>query len=183
MKKLIIYSFFLLIAIVLLNCNSGRKSERIAQLDSLHNFLDTVQTMLKNDINYDSVTTYYNKLKIYQEKIAPFLKKMDEKEKSDFFQLLSTEKQFKIFIGNYEGYKDELEYSKNQINTLRKDVEENNLNSKQFDEYYNAENKAIVILFHSVKMDTYKTLRNIEKFTEFESKVLMLIDKYQEKKK
>jgi len=183
MKKIFTTSVFLLIAFMLFNCNTKNKSEKLSQLNTLQNMLDSTQRMLTNDINYDSINAYYNRVKIAQEKIGIFVKVMKEKEKSDYFQLLSTEKQFKIFIGGYSGYIDELEYSKNQISSLRKDVEESNLNSKQFEEYYTSEKKAIVILFHSVKSDVYKTTKNGEKFNLFEPKVLMLINKYQEKKK
>lgn len=181
MKKFLSYLVFLSTAFVLLNCNSGRKSERLSKIDTLQAMLDSTQIMLTETINYDSVLAYYNKLKINQDKIGSFFKKMNEKEKSDYFQFLSTEKQFKIFVASFEEYKNELDYSKNQISTLRKDVEGGNLTSNQFKEYFESENKAVVALFHSVKMDVYKTSRNVEKFLEFEPKVSSLISKYQEK--
>jgi hypothetical protein len=183
MKKIVLNLIFVVTAILLVNCNFDKKHERIARLDSLQVMLDNTQKMLFNDVNYDSVMSFYNKLKINQEIIGPHIKKMNEKEKSDFFQLLSTEKQFKSFIGNYDGYKNELDYSKNQIDMLRKDVEEGNLSKEQFNEYYSSENKAIVSLFHSVKMEVYKTGKNIEKYKLFEPKVLSLVNQYNEKKK
>lgn len=169
MKKII--STILIVIIltsIFLSCSHSDRENRLARVDTLSMVLAKVDSMLKFDIQYDSIMLKYNELKINKEALSPILLKMNQKEKSDYLQYTSSEKQFKIIIAAYENYKNELEISRKQVTDLKNDFENRVIKKDKFEAYYASENKAVYLLFNSVKTDVYKTKKHFEKFNYFQ---------------
>ncbi len=169
MNKLIKISGILLVfAILITACgNHSNREKRLASADSLIIVLDKVDSMLNNEFKYDSIMLRFNVIKETQEALGPFILKFSQKEKSDFNQFSGCEKQFKNSIASYESFKNELVYSKKQINDLKSDFKNKAIKKEKFDDFFSTESKAVYDLFNSVKAEIYKLNMNSEKFFYF----------------
>lgn len=179
MKKIIpILTVIVLFAFICSGCGHSNREKRIARIDSLSTVLNEVDSMLTIGINYDSVFNKFNELKKNKEILSTYIPKLNEKEKSDYFQYISSEKHFKIIITAYDKYKRELDYSRKQLADLKGDVENKAIKKDKFEEFYNTESEAVYLLFNKVKTDAYKTQKHFEKDKIF----LPLVEKLIEEK-
>lgn len=167
MKKIAFITLVFIILTQIFSCKHTNREHNLAKVDSLMVVLEKADNMLKTEINYDSVTFMFNELKNIEEAISPVLIKLTQKEKSDYMQLMSSEKHFKNLIASFDKYNEELEYSKKQLQNLKFDFENRIIKKEKFNEYLETEKKAVYSLLNSLKTEVYKNKKHFERFYYF----------------
>ncbi len=158
------------------SCGHKKVKYRLAQIDTLTILLDKTELML-NEINNDSITAMLKEVQQKNEAIYPVSHtKLNMKERSDYFQFTSVEKQFKSYLNDHIKNLDELKLSRKQITDLKTDVENHAIKDKKFDEYYLTENTSVNTLFNMVKSSLYKLKQNTEKYNLFNPIITKLMN-------
>ncbi len=173
MKKYLIVSVAVLT--VILGCNHKEKTKRIAEIDSLNTLLDSIKTAL-DTVNFSDVEKYQS---IFSRNLEDY-KKYNDGGKDDktwpvITQYFSIKKGFKRYIEDYDSFRKELKYSRNQLESLKKDVKRNIISKEDYSKYINTEKQAIGFLHHEVIARTSSLRQSAAIFNKCNSRMLEII--------
>lgn len=174
MKHIGIYLF--LIVISLSACNQQVKNERLARIDSLQRYLPAVQSVL-NEIDSARLQVGLNQIQQRQDWIFENVQDTFTKGPgmiiSDYIRM---EKYLGQSLMRFNEVKNELKYTRSQLNDLRTDVEEASLSEEEFNGYFNTEAEAVAELNDAAGDLATKYESIITKFNKLDKASAQVVD-------
>lgn len=136
----------LAIAAFLFSCGSSKYKAEIKTIDSLKSVLDSVQLKM-GEVDTSLIEKEY---KEYSENISLLKNYFNDKKEDSAWQTMTrygaVRVSLKPFAKNYLQYYSEIEYSRKQLDSLKSDVEAENLGKEKIREYTKSEADAVINL-------------------------------------
>jgi len=139
--------------IILTACTGSHDSEELQKIDSLSMVLDETELMFA-EIEIDSLSKFYSVFQSNSDDIKTFYNKEDEEEWQTICRYSDLKKPFRNVVEYYDNIITELEYTRQQLDSLKFDLENNLLSEEQQSKYIADEEKAVGYLHQTV----YKNL-------------------------
>lgn len=133
--------WLLSIAMIMASCQSGQKESRLRTADSLLNRIDSLEILL-NSQPYDSIRSLNQQAR----ELSSFFKSSSGEVNLrpvliEVEQLASAQKSLSRFLSRSEGFKKDLQVSKEQLTNLRADISANRLNDSLESKFLNEESQ------------------------------------------
>lgn len=181
MKKLL--TVILISTVAFCGCG-GKKHPRItAKIDSLYIVIDSIE---KNLFSTDTVIIK-KAFEEYSTNIGLIRDNFNDKKEDSVWSVITTygliRKPLKDFIRNYPGYYKEIKYSRNQLDSLKADIENGNIEENKVKEYADYEADAVNSLKILVDISVNGAKEKLKLFDSLNPKVIKVIDKLKKDKK
>ena len=89
------------------------------------------------------------------------------------------QKSFKRFAAEHHAISEEIDYSKNQLLTLKNDIINDNISDESMEKYYFEEKEAIDNLMHKIRFNVQSIEYQLQSFDHLNEKMEKIIDKYE----
>lgn len=135
--------FALLLSFTFTSCNQKVKNERLARIDSLGIFLNHVNEVIStvdSNLIENRMAEIDRTADWVFDNVTDTLKRVPGLAMGDYFR---SRKFFGKAKDRYNNVKRELQYSEQQLASLRRDVTENFYSEEEFSGYFNSEAEAI----------------------------------------
>lgn len=138
----------ILLLVATISCTDKKNDAKIQKIDSLITIVDSLNNALLR-VNIDSINQIFNNT---SDAISIFRKTNSNCCRAKILQNMeyasTINKSCGKYIGKYTSFQKELSYSSHQLQNLRKDTENKQLNDSIFYEYYSVE-KSIIQKIHT----------------------------------
>ena len=181
MKK--IFFLFAFASIIFYGCNNKKHPKMLSRIDSLNTVIDSIQ------INLFSVDTLRinNIFTDYSTNLGLIKKYFVDKKEANDWEVMTTygniKKPLKSFIRDYPKFKNEISFSRNQLDTLKTDIGNGKLDGVKISDYIKQEAEAINNLKQQVLINVAGAKEKIKLFDSLNPKVVLLITKLKNKGK
>jgi len=88
----------------------------------------------------------------------------------------ALQKSFKRFISEHSLILDEIEYSGNQLQTLKKDIQKGRVSEEQMKNYFLEEKEAVGILIQKISFNTQNITQQLNSFSQLNDSVEAIIE-------
>ena len=182
--KNVSHLLFLLLSLPFIfgSCRDNETKEEISSIDSLYRAV----------LSADSLIRYVDVEKIsgYKEEIVTnmgYIQKNFNDSMTNELRILLTDyyairKPLRVLLSRTEFYMQELNYSKEQLQNLKHDIEQGTIEKEQFSKHLETENQAISGLVKEIRQYTDVLNTKIEFFIRTNPSILELIRKLKEEK-
>ena len=176
MKK--VFYVFIILIIIVSACKSEETKKKIAQVDSLIVEIKTMNDKLLN-INIDTINYVFDILSVNIEYLGQEgISFPDDSELKNKFANYGTIFKFlKKYLQRYNGLQKEIDFSKNHLAGLKRDVENKLLSDSIFFIYFNDEKRILNKLIFEVDQSLNKIEPQVELFFEINSTIEQFIEK------
>jgi len=173
--KSIKFVFALLISISLFSCFNGEQSKGMHKLKELNKNLEIIKTDFEN-LNTEKIQLLYDTMMQDIDTIAKYTNKFPEnKEWREAYSIYTDAAHMaKNFFKR--AYDKEIEYSQNQLDNLKTDIENNVLETDSLRLYLMDETKAIKVLDEKIKIHLELNNKIIDKYNRTKPIVNQYID-------
>jgi len=155
MKGILPLSFLI---VLFITCNNPDRSSEIAKIDSLYTVLDTIAVNLK-EVDTAGIKTRNTE---YWDNINEIKKNYNGTPGDTAWTIVTQyggiKKTFKKFLFNYHFWEKEIAFSKEQLDSLKYDVENNLITKEDFKKYFKGEEEAV----NSLNQDIFFSIKNVD---------------------
>ena len=95
----------------------------------------------------------------------------------------ANQKSIKNLISEHSIILDEINYSRNQLQTLKKDIRNKRITAEQMENYYLDEKEAVGVLIHKISFNTQNISQQLISFSQLNDSVEMIIKRLEDNKK
>ena len=175
MKKLIFLSLSL--PFFFISCNNNKHPKEIKKIDSLITVIDSIE---QNLINADTakIRSVYN---IYLNNIDQIKENFNDKKEDSTWSVITTywiiRKPLKEFFKKCPHFFNEINFSKKQLDSLKTDINNNNIPENKISEYTKTEADAVNNLMQEVSVSINLVNDRIHLFDSLNPKVIKVIEK------
>jgi len=169
--------FLLIASIGFTACKSNKHVKEIKAVDSLYTVIDSIEKTLAGIDTTQIRKTY----KTYLDNIGLLKKNFKDKKEDSVWSVMTTygiiKKPLKSFISDYPGYYSEIEYSRNQLDSLKIDINSGNIKDDKIAEYTKTEAEAVNSLKQQVEISVNITKDRLKLYDSLNPKVIKVIEK------
>ena len=174
MKNLIIITFILPLSF--LACKSGKHAKEIKTIDSLYVVIDTIEKNL-NSADTIKVKKAYEE---YMKNISQIRDCFNDKKGDTTWKSITPygyiKKPLQNFLNDYPILFEEIQYSREQLNDLKADIEGENIQKDTITEYTKNEILAVNRLKQIVNFSVDGVQKNLKLFDSLNPKVILVIE-------
>jgi len=181
MKKYLI--LFLILPFVFNSCKTKTHPKKVAQIDSIYRITDSIEKTLSKIDTANIIKVY----KEYKNNIGLIGKYFDDKKDDSTWSTMtsygSINKPLKKFVKDFPGLYKEIDFSRGQLDSLKVDVENNNVALDKIPVYIQSEADAVNTLKMQVDAYVNDTKINLRLFDSLNPKVKKVIEKLRKENK
>jgi hypothetical protein len=183
MKLTKIFHLILALSVILffVECKNNKYQKEIAKIDSLKTVLNKVEKKLteidtnvvhekykkyKENMNVISVNYSYNKKDLGWNTICQYGK---------------IEKPLRDFSSEQGDIKKELKFSRKQLDSLKFDIQNGNIEKKEMSEFIESESDAVAEIVQTIKITNENTKTELNRFDTLNPKIEIIIKKIKKK--
>ncbi len=170
--------FFVLVPyIFIISCSNNNYNDKIKFIDSLDTKIDTItkQIVNYNNVNFsDRYNLMFGKIKIFGEYINN--ENLNTPAIKSFGQYANLSKFYKHIGGKKDKLFKQLALSKQQLQNLKHDLQNNLINTDSVDNYFNIEKNIANDLFNEANLLFTEIKKSNELFNNLSPKIDLLID-------
>ncbi len=135
--------------LILASCTENQNTDKIEKVDSLSMVLDETELMFK-EINIDSLRQLFEIYQYNTDEIKKSYSKEDEEGWKIVCRYNDMKKPFRNLVEYYDNISSELNFSRQQLDSLKQDLQNNLITEERAEEYIIEEEKAIGYLHKMV---------------------------------
>ena len=173
------FSFFAIIGFALFSSCSQKYSEEISRVDSLQLSLDVIDAKLY-ELDSNQVYVLYNKYTDTWARLSKVFPDVRDENWGTLCAFENIKSGIKGFKKHYSKLTKELEKSKIQLNSLKEDLKNENIEIEKFEEFYNSEVQAIFQLGLVTNLTIDNAKEGIVRFDSLSPIMEKVILQYQE---
>lgn len=128
--------------IALLSCTGSHYTEQLDRVDSLKMVLDETELTI-DEIDIDSLQILFDTWKMRSDEIKKYYIKKSEEDWKIICRYTDMKKPFRSVVEYYDNIIKEIEFTKHQLDSLRKDIESDVLTEELINKYLAEEEKAV----------------------------------------
>jgi len=181
MKKLIF--LFLIVPLVFISCNHKTHPKKIARIDSLLKVVDSIEKNLSK-IDTINVKKVYEE---YQDNLGMISAYFKEKKEDSTWSTITAygviNSPLKKFVKDYSSLYHDIKYSRKQLDSLKYDIEHDNLEKEKVDTYTNNECTAVNALKMQSFSDVKGAIIELRLFDSLSPKIDRVIEKLKKENK
>jgi DNA polymerase I-like protein with 3'-5' exonuclease and polymerase domains len=172
------FIYLLLIAAIgFTACTSNKHVKEIKAVDSLYTVVDSIEKILSG-IDTNKIRLTY---KEYSENISLLKSNFKDKKEDSVWSVMTTygiiKKPLKSFINDFPGFYSEIEFSRHQLDSLKIDINSDNIKADKITEYTKTEAEAVYSLRQQVEISVNTTRERLKLFDSLNPKVIKVIEK------
>jgi DNA polymerase I-like protein with 3'-5' exonuclease and polymerase domains len=172
------FIYLLLIAAIgFTACTSNKHVKEIKAVDSLYTVVDSIEKILSG-IDTNKIRLTY---KEYSENISLLKSNFKDKKEDSVWSVMTTygiiKKPLKSFINDFPGFYSEIEFSRHQLDSLKIDINSDNIKADKIAEYTKTEAEAVYSLRQQVEISVNTTRERLKLFDSLNPKVIKVIEK------
>ena len=149
---------------------SEKKHAYIDDIDRLEKVLDSTAN-LYYAIDTSELFSAFNLININLSRLS----KIDTVVSDSVKVYAALQKSFKRFISEHSLIMDEISYSKNQFQTLKKDIRKGRITDMQIENYFHEESEAVGILMHKISFNSQSIAYQLRSFSVLNDSIEMII--------
>lgn len=169
------YLFSIGISFILTACTGNHHNDKFAKIDSLNMVLDET-VLIFEEMNIDSISMLFSVFQDNSEKIKEYYTKEDEEGWEIICRYTDLKKPFRNVVEYNDNIRKELNYSRQQLDSLKYDLRNNILTEELVIRYLSEEEKAIGTLHKMISNNLSTSKIIIEDFDSLNTLVEEIIE-------
>lgn len=175
MKKII--CFLLIVSLGFAACKNNKHVKEIKAIDSLSTVIDSIALTLSS-IDTNKIRITY---KTYSDNINLIKNNFKDKKEDSVWSVITTygiiKKPLKSFINDFPVFYSEIEFSRQQLDSLKIDINNGDIKDNKIAEYTKTEAEAVISLKQEVEISVKTTKDRLKLFDSLNPKVNRVIEK------
>ena len=138
--------------LILSSCNGNQHADKLQKIDSLNMVLDKAELIFE-EINIDSLRVLFPVFQNNSEEIKKYYTKEDEEGWKVICRYTDMKKPFRNVVEYYDNIRTEINYSRQQLDSLQHDLQNNIITEDLAIKYLSDEEKAVGTLSKMILND------------------------------